>query len=164
MIIKFEAHGFDEMKRGTARSSTIVKGGIVRTLREYGAAILPILKRFTPVRTGRLRNSTRFQIIGAGLLMRLMIRQGAKTKEGEFYGHIVRGGSRPHVILPRVAKALVFKIGDRTIFARRVNHPGTKPNQYHVRTLKAARPQLLRISKRNAVAIEARVFQSGRAA
>lgn len=37
------------------------------------------------------------------------------------------GGTKPHPIVARRARALRFKIDGRTIFARRVSHPGTKP-------------------------------------
>jgi hypothetical protein len=41
-------------------------------------------------------------------------------------------GSRPHVILPRRAKALAFwpRGSNQLVFAKRVNHPGSKPNPY----------------------------------
>ena len=42
----------------------------------------------------------------------------------------IEQGTRPHVILPRRARALRFEINGRVVYARRVNHPGTKP--YHV--------------------------------
>lgn len=49
-------------------------------------------------------------------------------------------GTRPHVIVPRKGSVLVFvsKQG-QTVFARRVNHPGTKPNRYLVDSLPLAR-------------------------
>lgn len=40
-------------------------------------------------------------------------------------------GTRPHVILPKRAKILAFPASSGgVIFARKVNHPGTKPNRY----------------------------------
>lgn len=41
-------------------------------------------------------------------------------------------GTRPHVIVPRNAQYLVFfsQRAGRVIWARRVMHPGTKPNKY----------------------------------
>jgi hypothetical protein len=41
-------------------------------------------------------------------------------------------GTRPHLIVPRKAKALAFypRGGTALVFAKRVNHPGTKPNKY----------------------------------
>jgi len=51
------------------------------------------------------------------------------------YAQIVSSGSRPHVIYPRFARALRFVIAGQVIYARRVNHPGTKPNPYLTRHL-----------------------------
>jgi hypothetical protein len=41
-------------------------------------------------------------------------------------------GTRPHIIVPVKAKALRFPGAAPSgfIFAKRVNHPGTKPNRY----------------------------------
>lgn len=40
-------------------------------------------------------------------------------------------GTRPHVILPRNARALRFTVaGGDVVFAKRVNHPGTRANPY----------------------------------
>lgn len=47
-------------------------------------------------------------------------------------------GTRPHVILPRIQTALVFSMGGQTVVARRVNHPGTKPNRYLTDNLRLA--------------------------
>lgn len=47
-------------------------------------------------------------------------------------------GSRPHVILPRRAPRLVFRVNGRIVFAKRVNHPGTRPNSYLSRWLREA--------------------------
>jgi hypothetical protein len=39
-------------------------------------------------------------------------------------------GTEAHVIVPRRARALRFVVAGRTVFAKRVMHPGTKPNRY----------------------------------
>ena len=39
-------------------------------------------------------------------------------------------GTAPHVIEARNAQALRFSVGGQTRFARRVNHPGTKPDPF----------------------------------
>lgn len=39
-------------------------------------------------------------------------------------------GTRAHVILPRRTSALRFTQGGRVVYARRVYHPGTRPNRY----------------------------------
>lgn len=49
------------------------------------------------------------------------------------YAPFVSLGTRPHEIRPRGAKALAFVPGGGLggiVFARRVQHPGTKPNPY----------------------------------
>lgn len=48
-------------------------------------------------------------------------------------------GTRPHVIRPVRAKALRFEVDGNVVFARRVNHPGTKPNRYLINALRVAR-------------------------
>jgi hypothetical protein len=43
------------------------------------------------------------------------------------YSKFVEQGTRPHVIVPVRALALRFVINGQVIFARKVNHPGSKP-------------------------------------
>lgn len=51
------------------------------------------------------------------------------------YAQYVSSGTRPHVILPKRGKALRFVVAGKVVFARRVNHPGTRANPYLVRHL-----------------------------
>ena len=46
---------------------------------------------------------------------------------GVEYAKFVERGSRPHEILPRYARALVFDVGGQTVFTRRVRHLGSTP-------------------------------------
>ena len=39
-------------------------------------------------------------------------------------------GTRPHVIMPRKAKALRFTVGGEVVFATKVNHPGTTGHDF----------------------------------
>lgn len=48
-------------------------------------------------------------------------------------------GAAPHVIYPRRRKALRFLSGGRIVFARKVNHPGSKGTHFLTRALDAAR-------------------------
>lgn len=53
-------------------------------------------------------------------------------------GYVING-TPPHPIRPRPPKrALRFTIGGRVVFARHVNHPGTKPNDFLNKALPAA--------------------------
>ncbi|WP_037899876.1 hypothetical protein [Streptomyces sp. NRRL S-350] len=48
----------------------------------------------------------------------------------------VLNGTRPHVIRPRRAKALRFEVSGHVVFAARVNHPGTRANNFLGRALR----------------------------
>lgn len=45
-------------------------------------------------------------------------------------------GSKPHVIKPKRAKTLRFYSHGKIVYARVVNHPGTRPNKYLTDNLK----------------------------
>lgn len=137
-----EVEGLDRVQQNFDRADLIIRGAINRTMRRIGKLMTPVLKGVTPVVTGKLKNSTRFQILGAPDTQVLQIRQGARTSTGAFYGEFVRKGTAPHVIVPRRAKALRFVIGGNVVFARRVNHPGSAANPYHVRALGSARSRI----------------------
>jgi len=50
------------------------------------------------------------------------------SKEKHAYMH--HEGTRPHLIVPKKAPILRFRVGARIIYSRAVMHPGTKPNRY----------------------------------
>ena len=60
---------------------------------------------------------------------------------GVYYGEYVVHGTRPHLIMPRVKKALHWG-GKPGVTARSVQHPGTKPNDFVLRGVLAAEPAL----------------------
>jgi hypothetical protein len=68
---------------------------------------------------------------GAGGLGIIMVDHPAVT--------FVLYGTRPHVIVARNKKVLKFKVDNRDVFARRVNHPGTKANNFLWKALEASR-------------------------
>lgn len=79
-----------------------------------------------PVRTGNLGRQ-----IGEGPISMI----GPKTAHGSVhdnadYALYVHEGTRPHVIRPRNAQALRFNVGGREVFAKRVDHPGTKARPF----------------------------------
>lgn len=77
-------------------------------------------RRAAPVKTRALQDSlkTSSSYIAGRLTVTIEspLVQGATTNTG----------ARPHVILPRFARALRFQMRGRTVFARRVNHPGNR--------------------------------------
>ena len=136
--ITFEVRGLDELARRMSEGPARLKISLNEGLRCIGKLIVPILKDETPVRTGKLRNTTVAQIIGSPDNQALDVRQAARSPQGAFYGWFVREGTGPHTIVPVRVRVLHFIIGGRDVFAMRVNHPGTKPNPYHKRALERA--------------------------
>lgn len=92
-------------------------------------------KRLVPRRTGNLGRS-----IGIGRVTATY----AETKANAAYAAYVELGTRPHVIVPRTRKALRWpasgnatlsgrvRSGGQAIFAKRVNHPGTRAQPFMV--------------------------------
>ena len=137
----------EELDSRAQQAGTIAKISMNEGLRAIGRLIVPAkgtgpLANETPVRTGKLKRSTFFQIIGAMERQTLMVLQPARSPEGKFYGGYVRDGTPPHIIRPKNAKALRFEIGGAVIFAMKVDHPGNKPNPYHKRAMGRLRPQI----------------------
>ena len=105
-------------------------------LREVGLTAVSDAKRIVPRRTGNLGRTIR---IGSMTDTHVEVTAGGTLNVG--YAAAVEFGSRPHVIVPRRAKALAWG-GGRTLggrlragsqathFARRVNHPGTRAQPY----------------------------------
>jgi len=61
------------------------------------------------------------------------------------YAPYIEFGTRPHIIEPRRAKALRFIVHHEIVFARRVQHPGTKPRRFFARALLILRDAPLRL-------------------
>jgi HK97 gp10 family phage protein len=77
-----------------------------------------------PVRTGTLRNSIAIKVETDRVTI------GPSLTQAPYAGY-VEFGTRPHVIRPRKAGGvLVFTVGGQKVFARKVNHPGTRPHPY----------------------------------
>ena len=81
--------------------------------------------------TGRLRSSIRAEP------PRVFSLRGSVTVGSDVeYAAAVNDGTRPHQIRPRRAQVLRFNVGGRVVFARVVNHPGTRPRPFLDRALR----------------------------
>lgn len=148
--IYFDYRGGRELAARLKNVDSRIKISVNDGLRAIGRTIVPNkgigpLANETPKRTGKLARSTFFQILGGINNQWLQVMQPARTEEGEFYGHFVREGTRPHEIRPRKARVLRFEYQGEVVFAMKVNHPGTWPNPYHKRALALLRPAIQRI-------------------
>jgi len=72
-----------------------------------------------PVDTGRLRNSIKVIPSSEGITIWMAD-----------YGMFVEFGTPPHVIKPKSKQALKFKSGNKVVFAKKVQHPGSRPNPF----------------------------------
>lgn len=105
-------------------------------LREAGLRSVAEAKQLVPRRTGTLARTIR---IGELTADHVDVVAGGTAQVG--YAAAVELGSRAHVIVPRQAKVLAWggprtlggrlrKGGTATHFARRVQHPGTRPHPF----------------------------------
>lgn len=109
----------------------VLRGASMRELREVAPRVVNRAKVLAPVDTGRLRAS-----IGPAVYSRTWtLRPQATIKAGVDYAGFVHDGTRPHVIRPVRAQALKFKVGNRTVYAKVVHHPGTRARPFLDRAL-----------------------------
>lgn len=52
------------------------------------------------------------------------------------YARVIHEGANPHVIQANPGKMLRFKVRGRIVYARKVNHPGTRATRYLTRHLR----------------------------
>lgn len=95
------------------------------------------------VRAGSFKNQT-------GDLRRSITRRVEGPHKGVIftdvkYAPYVEFGTKPHVITPKNKKFLVFKSGGRTVFAKKVNHPGTRAYNYMRDAFEENKPKIAKI-------------------
>lgn len=137
--ITIQIVGAEEVRSRLAQLPNEMRPRILGAIRDLtaeleGRVIDNLSGRVLAVRSGKLRGAVRSEVHqeGDGASGRVYI-------SGVPYARILeRGGqTRPHTIVPRNARALAFRTGTRLpisksgatsglIFAKRVNHPGSK--------------------------------------
>lgn len=103
------------------------KDGLVgKDLDDRALKLVRLAKQQVGVDTGGLQNSIRrYWTRERG--RKLTVAVGSNRKIAELHHE----GTRPHVIRARNAKALRYESDNgEVVFAKSVNHPGTKPNRY----------------------------------
>lgn len=119
----------------------IEPGRLMRMLRARGS----IAHRRLSNRTERVANIARREAPGRmGDYISWKVSEGPRGLQGVIVcdHHAVRwvlDGTRPHLIRPRRAKVLRFEVGGRVVYTNLVRHPGTKPNNFLGRALRAGR-------------------------
>jgi hypothetical protein len=92
------------------------------------------VKRHTPVKTGNLRRTITHRVERPG------VRGVVGTNAS--YARPVHEGSRAHLIRPRRASVLRFKVGSKIIYSKLVRHPGTRGQPFMLEGLVASRDSI----------------------
>lgn len=101
-------------------------------MESVGNQIRNSLVRAVPVDTGELKNSITYSVNGDIIEFNMAE-----------HGLFVEFGTKPHIILPKEKKALKWKSGGSTVFATRVQHPGTKPQPFIRNTFYHKLPKII---------------------
>lgn len=113
-------------------------------IEEESQTLTPYVQQNAPVGTyydldgtmrrgGQLKDSLRF-VIG----------QWGSYLMGAQQGVFVAGGTKPHTIEPKVASRLAFFWGkvNKAVYPQKVNHPGTKKNDFRQNALQQASDEM----------------------
>ena len=110
----------EALRRTATESETTTMDVMVRSANFIKAE----MQSRAPVRTGTLRNSIFIQVDTDKVTI------GPNLTQAPYAGY-VEFGTRPHEIRPKSAGGvLAFTVGGQKVFAKRVQHPGTKPQPY----------------------------------
>ena len=90
------------------------------SLERTAATVVNYAQHNAPSKNGDLRRSISYRRTATGFLVGV----GAK------YGIYVDQGTKAHTIYPRKAKVLAFQKDGKWVFAKKINHPGTKATHF----------------------------------
>jgi HK97 gp10 family phage protein len=125
MAFSIKIEGLDKLQEGFIKAPQEMVKDIQEAVRDAGTVIYAQEVKEAPSATSNLRGSIQMDLHP----MSAEIYPTAK------YAPYVNFGTKPHVIEPKNGKVLAFKSGGKLIFARKVNHPGTKANPFMERTV-----------------------------
>lgn len=112
-------------------------------LRQFGRRVVSVMQAEAPKKTGQFASGIRFRTTQEGDAVSLSV------SSPQPLGKWIVQGTKPHVITPRgQGYPLRFTVGGTTVFAYRVQHPGTKPNNYPKRAVDQLRPEMSRVLSR----------------
>lgn len=120
--VQIDARAFERLLR--------TPGGLGEQLLRRRAE--PVAARARRLAPGSMGRGIQMTVSGRGRGMAAVI---TSTHPASRY---VIEGTRPHVIRPRRKKALRFTVGGRTVYAKRVQHPGNRPNNFLLEALRDA--------------------------
>lgn len=123
--IKIDMSGHIELIRNFSGAQDVIREEMTTLVRDAALGGSNIAKDLVGKRTHHLERSiTPTQPVWAGGTVT------AAWGTNVPYARAHEEGTDPHIITPKKAKVLRFTVGNKTVFARRVRHPGTKPRLY----------------------------------
>lgn len=114
-----------------AELNRTIRGASRSELETAARQVMNRAKVLAPVDTGRLRASIRVESRRT-LTLRSVYTIGSDVE----YADMVHNGTRPHTIRPKNAQVLRFRVGGRVVYAKVVQHPGTRPRPFLDRALR----------------------------
>lgn len=108
-------------------------GPVARHVIERATVVQARAKELAPVRTGCLRSSIvkRYEHVDGEFAVRIQSDTTSCSPERKSYSLYIHEGTRPHVIRPRKPGGVLrFEMHGEVVFARHVNHPGTRANPF----------------------------------
>lgn len=153
MAVTFDVSGLDRLAASFLRAETRVVTETQALVVSSAEDVARIAQAHVLVDTGALRHAIGFDLDPDGMGATIGPWTGAPvsafgpvedTGRRVDYGPYVEYGTRPHSIDPVNASVLAFQGPDGPVFARHVDHPGTKAHPFmepageHVRPLFAA--------------------------
>lgn len=128
MPYEIKIQNLDELREAFKKSPEVVGKELEKATKGAGKHILATEKAEVPIKTGTLRRSITMDYRPISVAIYPTVK----------YALPVHEGSGAHVIFPKTKKVLRFRVGGKWVFARKVNHPGTKANPFVERTVAKA--------------------------
>ena len=122
MKISMQLKGLQNAVAGVERYTNSKLEGAKRIIVESTVNIQSDAVSLAPEDTGNLKSSIDFNITNNGLTGEIFA--------GAEYAPDVEFGTAPHKIVAKNGKALAFKKNGKTVFAKSVNHPGTRAQPF----------------------------------
>lgn len=144
MDITISIEGLDLATAGPRLHAEVLRGE-ERAVRLTAETAEREAKRLAPFKTGKLHDS-----IKAEQARTTTNTVAADVRARAKHASFVSDGTPPHVIQARRKQVLHFEGAGGEVFVRRVNHPGTKPNDYWREASARADKMLLAATERAA--------------
>lgn len=127
---------FRDLRGRFARAEQTLLTARREEYRALGGRSRDVLAANAPRKTGAFAGGIRYRTFERGDAIGVTLSVPAPL------GDFITLGTKAHAIRPVSASVLRFEAGGETVFARGVNHPGTRPNPFIQRSLEQLAPEI----------------------